>query len=45
MGFKAETDAVNAFNEDLLTGNLKKLPPAKHDAASAKAREAADDTQ
>jgi hypothetical protein len=37
-GFKAETDAVNAFNEDLLTGNLKKLPPAKLDAASAKAR-------
>jgi hypothetical protein len=37
-GFKAETDAVNAFNEDLLTGNLKRLPPAKHDAASAKAR-------
>ncbi len=37
-GFKAETDAVNAFNEDLLTGNLKRLPPAKHDAASAEAR-------
>jgi hypothetical protein len=37
-GFKAETDAVNAFNEDLLTGNLKRLPPPKHDAASAKAR-------
>jgi hypothetical protein len=38
MGFKAETDAVNAFNEDLLTGNLKRIPPAKHTAAAAKAR-------
>jgi hypothetical protein len=37
-GFKSETDAVNAYNEDLLTGRLK-VPRARHDAASAKLRE------